>query len=205
MIGYIEGKLIKKNVDRVIVLANQVGYEVVVPMMVMDRLQEKSDGDDVAFFIYYQQSERQPKPLLIGFSSDLEREFFQFFITAEDVGPLKAVKALTIPISDIAAAIEAKDVEKLKQLKGIGERTAQKIVATLNGKMAKFIECHLVGETGETIIEEFTYPVMDVLVTQLGHKTNDAKKMIKEALQRNPDICTPEELFDEVYRGTDNS
>ncbi len=204
MIGYIEGRLLKKNEDRLLVLANQVGYEVVVPSTVMDKLGEKSVGDEVAFFIYFQQSERQPKPLLIGFSSDLEKEFFQLFITAEDVGPLKAVKALNVPVSEIAAAIEAKDVQKLKRLKGIGERTAQKIIATLNGKMARFMEYVPEGDQTRGVDEDFIFPVMDVLVTQLGHKSIDAKKMIREALERNPRICTPEELFDEVYRGSDS-
>ncbi len=202
MIGYVEGKLLKKEEDRILVLANQVGYEVMVPAVVMNRLHDKSVGDEVALFIYYQQSERQPKPVLIGFNTDLERDFFQSFITAEDIGPLKAVKALTIPVSEIAAAIETKDIHKLKTLKGIGGRTAQKIIATLNGKMAKFVEYHSPEEKDMTPVEDFVYPVLDVLITQLGHKTTDAKKMIKEALQRNKSISTPEELFDEVYRGT---
>lgn len=204
MIGYVEGKLLKKEEDRILVLANQVGYEVMVPAVVMDRLHDKSVGDEVALFIYYQQSERQPKPVLIGFNSDLERDFFQSFITAEDIGPLKAVKALTIPVSEIAVAIETRDIHKLKSLKGVGARTAQKIIATLNGKMAKFIDYHSPEEKDSMPTEDFVYPVLDVLITQLGHKAADAKKMIKEALQRKKSICTPEELFDEVYRGTVN-
>lgn len=205
MIGYIEGKLLKKTEDRVLVLANQIGYEVVVPAVVMERIQGKSIGDDIFFHIYYQQSERQPKPVLIGFSSDTEKEFFQIFITAEDIGPLKAVKALTIPVSEIATAIEARDIHKLKLLKGIGGRTAQKIIATLNGKVARFAEYPLTEEQGLAPIKDFTYPVLDVLVSQLGHKAADAKKMIQEAMKRNSDISTPEELFDEVYRGNESS
>jgi holliday junction DNA helicase RuvA len=204
MIGYVEGKLLKKNEDRLLVLANQVGYEVMVPSVVMERLHDKSVGEEVALYIYYQQSERQPKPVLIGFITDLEREFFQTFITAEDIGPLKAVKAMTIPVSEIAAAIETKDIHKLKSLKGIGGRTAQKIIATLNGKMAQFIESQSSKEKDPMIVEDFIYPVLDVLITQLGHKTTDAKKMIKEALQRDKSISTPEGLFDEVYKGSIN-
>jgi holliday junction DNA helicase RuvA len=200
MIGYVEGKLLKKDEDRLLVLANQVGYEVMVPSVVMDRLHDKLVGEEVALYIYYQQSERQPKPVLIGFITDLEREFFQTFITAEDIGPLKAVKALTIPVSEIAAAIETKDIHKLKTLKGIGGRTAQKIIATLNGKMAKFVES--TKEKELMTVEDFIYPVLDVLITQLGHKTTDAKKMIKEALERDKSISTPEGLFDEVYKGS---
>jgi holliday junction DNA helicase RuvA len=202
MIGYVEGKLLKKEEDRLLVLANQVGYEVMVPSVVMDKLHDKSVGDEVSLFIYYQQSERQPKPILIGFNTDLEREFFQYFITAEDIGPLKAVKALTIPVSEIAAAIETKDVHKLKTLKGIGGRTAEKIIATLNGKMTRFIPDRYSEDRESMPVEDFVFPVLDVLITQLGHKTTDAKKMIRDALDRNKNISTPEGLFDEVYKGT---
>ncbi len=202
MIGYIEGKLLKKDEDRILVLANQVGYEVLLPAVIMGTLQEKSVGDDVSFFIYYQQSERQPKPVLIGFNTDLEREFFQSFITAEDIGPLKAVKALTIPVGRIAEAIEAKDAASLKSLKGIGPRTAQKIIATLNGKMAKFVEQPYSVEEEQPLPKaDFIHPVLDVLISQLGHKAADAKKMVGDALKRNKKISTPEELFDEVYKG----
>ena len=203
MIGYIEGKLLKKDEDRILVLANQVGYEVMLPAVVMRTLNGKNVGDEVSFFIYYQQSERQPKPVLIGFNNDLEREFFQNFITAEDIGPLKAVKALTISVGEIAAAIEAKDVAKLKTLKGVGARTAQKIIATLNGKMAKYMDA-VRPQAEDNPEADFIRPVLDVLVAQLGHKPADAKKMVGEALKRNHDISTPEELFEEVYKGSEN-
>ncbi len=204
MIGYIEGKLLKKDEDRILVLANQVGYEVMLPAVVMNTLNDKDVGDEVSLFIYYQQSERQPKPVLIGFNNDLEREFFQYFITAEDIGPLKAVKALTISVGEIAAAIEAKDVGTLKHLKGIGPRTAQKIIATLNGKMGRFVDGSRPPASDNLPEADFIRPVLDVLVSQLGHKPADAKKMIGEALKRNHKIGTPEELFDEMYKGSQN-
>ena len=49
--------------------------------------------------------------------------------------------------------------------------------------------------------EDFTGLVLDVLTRQLGHKAADAKRMLEEALKRNPAIASPEELFDEIYRG----
>ena len=102
---------------------------------------------------------------------------------------------------EIARAIESKDINRLTQLKGIGTRTARKIVATLEGKVSKFAlirksEMPVVPE-----IEDITKPVLDVLTTQLGHKATDARRMVLEAMQRNPAITTPEQLFEEVYRG----
>jgi Holliday junction DNA helicase RuvA len=201
MIGYIEGKLLKREEERVLILANQLGYEVLLPAVVMDTLQSKEIGDSVELFIYFHQTERQPKPVLIGFNMEVEKEFFQYFISVEDIGPMKAVKAMNIPVRDIARAIENGDVTALRRLKGVGSRTAQKIVATLSGKMDKFALIRK-GETRPAPpVEDFVQLVLDVLTKQLGHKTTDAKRMIAGAIDRNPAIQTPEELFDEIYRG----
>jgi len=134
----------------------------------------------------------------------LKRSFFQLFISVEAIGPLKAVKALNIPIGDIANAIESKSASKLENLKGIGKRTAQKIIATLGGKMGKFALIQKPAKQQEDkkpATEDFTEQVLEVLVSQLGHKASDAKQMVADAINRNSDISTPEELFDEIYRG----
>ncbi|MEZ4603279.1 MAG: hypothetical protein R2861_07700 [Desulfobacterales bacterium] len=103
-----------------------MGYEVLLPMFVMETIQAKKVGEAVTFFIYHYQTERQPRPALIGFHLEAEREFFKLFISVEAIGPLKAIKALNLPIKDIARAIESRNLEFLKRLNGIGERTAGK-------------------------------------------------------------------------------
>jgi len=204
MIGYLEGKLLRKGEDRILVLANQVGYEVLLPAFVMNTFRAKSVGEPISLYIYHQQTERQPKPVLIGFNLEVEKEFFQYFITVEAVGALKAVKALDIPVRDIAIAIESKNVQKLKQLKGIGDRTARKIIATLEGKMDKFALIRKSQKEEIPIVEDLSQQVLDVLVDQLGYKIKDAKQMITDAMKRNSNISTPEELFEEVYREQDD-
>jgi Holliday junction DNA helicase RuvA len=204
MIGYIEGKILKKEEDRVLLLANQVGYEILLPTVVMETLKAKKLGDEICLYIYYQQTERQPKPVLIGFNLEAEKEFFQRFISVEDIGPLRAVKALNIPIRDIARAIETRNIETLKQLKGIGNRTAQKIIATLEGKMGKYALIPKEEQAHDFQPEDFSKQVLDVFTQQLGYKIKDARQMIKEAMQRNGSISSPEELFEEVYRGEQN-
>ncbi len=202
MIGYIEGALLKIYEDRVLLLANQIGYEIVLPGSVMNSLNEKRAGDNASFFIYYHQTERQPKPVLIGFTTEEEKNFFQRFITVEDLGPMKAVKAMTLPISEIAGAIEQKNAKELERLKGIGKRTAMKIVAALSGRMAQFMaqtQADKPKTAPHTAYPDFSGQVMDVLVNRLGHKSSDAKNMIADAYKRNPAIATPEELFDEIY------
>jgi len=201
VIGYLQGKILKKDDDRVLLLANQVGYEVLVPAVVMGSLADKNVGDDLALHIYYQQTERQPKPVLIGFNHDVEKEFFQNFISVDDIGPLKAVKAMTLPVGEIARAIEDRDLEALGRLKGIGKRTAQKIVATLQGRMGKFALMRAEPSPPLQPGASFSQQVMDVMVQQLGHRVADARRMIADALKRNSAITTPEELFEEVYRG----
>jgi Holliday junction DNA helicase RuvA len=201
MIGYIEGKLLKKENERVMILANQLGYEVLLPAVVMESIQQKEIGDPLELYVYYHQTERQPKPVLIGFNMEVEKEFFQYFISVEDIGPMKAVKAMTMPVRDIARAIENRDVSALRRMKGVGNRTAQKIVATLSGKMDKFALIHQGEVPPAAPVEDFAQLVLDVLTKQLGHKMTDAKRMIAGALERNPAIATPEELFDEIYRG----
>jgi Holliday junction DNA helicase RuvA len=201
MIGYLEGTLFRKYEDRILLLAGSIGYEILVPVVVLESMAKKAIGEKIALFIYYYQTERQPKPVLIGFNLEAEKEFFQYFISVEAIGPLKAVKALDLPISDIARAIETADVKTLKRLKGIGARTAQKIVASLKGKVEKFALISGTDRKPKAISEDFVQQVQQVLVTQLGHKMAEAKRMINEALQRNSSLSTPEELFEEVYRG----
>lgn len=201
MIGYLEGKLLKKESERILLLVNHVGYEIMLPAIVMETLNTRSVGDEITLYIYYHQSEKQPKPVLIGFNLEIEKEFFQYFISVEDIGPLKAVKALTMPVRDISRAIESKDAAALKQLKGIGNRTAQKIIATLEGKMNKFALIRKTEQTYESVSEDFGQKVIDLLVSQLGYKPGEAKTMVAQALQRNRNITGPEDLLEEVYRG----
>jgi Holliday junction DNA helicase RuvA len=204
MIAYLEGSLLRKENDRIILLAGQIGYEVLLPFFVMETIQAKAMGDPVALYIYYHQTERQPKPVLIGFNLEGEREFFQQFISVEDIGPIKAAKALIFPIRDIARAIESKNIDMLKRLSGIGDRTAKKIIATLQGKMGKFALIRESEVEAPAPVEDFISTVLNVLVEQLGHRINEAKQMVDEAMKRKPLISNPEDLFEEVYRGAIN-
>ncbi len=204
MIRYIEGKLLKKEEDRIVVLTNGVGYEILLPAIVRQTFNPKRAGEDgeiVKLYIYYHQTERQPRPLLIGFNYEPEKEFFEKFIKVEDIGPPSAVKALVLPIPQIARAIEERDSKTLENLKGVGKRTADKIIATLQGKVGKFAMMREDQIPAEEEVIDFKKQVEEVLVKDLGHKVSEAQRLIKEAILRNPGIGTPEELFEEVYRG----
>jgi len=199
MIGYIEGTLMRRSEDHILLLTNHIGYEILLPAVVMRSLKGTQVGETISLYIYHQQTERQPKPILIGFNLEVEREFFQRFISVEDIGPLKAARALTRPIREIASAIESKNVARLKELKGIGIRTAQKIIASLEGKMGKFALLREDEEQDLPEIEDLEKQVIDVLVDQLGHKIADARTMVAQAIKQGPAYTTAEELFDAVY------
>jgi Holliday junction DNA helicase RuvA len=104
-------------------------------------------------------------------------------------------------MADIARAIEARDVPRLTKLRGIGKRTAQKIIATLEGKLDKFMLDVHPAQKGPAPGVDFTRQVLEVMTDQLGHRPADAKQMIAAALKRKETITTAEELFEEVYRG----
>ena len=88
--------------------------------------------------IHYHATQNQPRPVLIGFTSELDKEFFEKLITVKDVGPLVAARALASPVGDIAAAIARQDEPYLRRLPGIGPQKAKNIVAQLSSKVAKF-------------------------------------------------------------------
>ncbi len=76
--------------------------------------------------------------MLIGFTSELDREFFEKLITVKDVGPMVAARSLAAPVGEIAAAIARQDEGYLRRLPGIGPQKAKNIVAQLQAKVAKF-------------------------------------------------------------------
>jgi len=201
LISFLQGKIQKIYDDRIILLVNGIGYEILIPAYLLEEIRRTTKHDDtLSLYISYNQTERQPKPILVGFKNELEKDFFELFISVEDIGPQAAIRAITIPIREIAKYIEEKDIKGLRQLKGIGERKAEKIVATLKGRVAKYA---LLPEKEEIVrtIRDFRKEVEDVLVNQLGHKIHEARQMIVDALERNPKISSSEELFEEVYRG----
>ncbi len=209
MIGYIEGKVIKTLRDGILLLAGQVGYEILLPTVVLEQMKSDLSDQLISLYIYFNQTERQPKPVLIGFNTEDEKEFFQLFISVDAIGPMKAVKAMEKPIAQIAKAIEEKDVKFLASLKGIGKRTAEKIIVSLYGKTGHFAPIGNYddkdGDSSSYVntsasIQKISEQVVGVLIEQLGYTSPIAKKMVANALERDSSIITPEQLFDEVYK-----
>ena len=213
MIASLRGKLRRKLENRVVVESGGVGYEVFLPPVTLRAVSHAvaDDGDgagDLSLVIYYHATRDQPRPILIGFTGELEKEFFEKLITVKDIGPLVAARALTCSVGEFADAIARQDEKFLRRLPGIGPQKAKNIVAQLQAKVAKFA---LFREASAAAPEPEPVPARDeagirdlvweVLVKQLGHRPGEAAQLITEALRRKPGIQTPEELFDEIYRG----
>ena len=202
MIGYLQGEIIKYETDGILLLVNNVGYEILLSSHTLNSIKDK----EVRLYIYYHQTEKQPKPVLIGFETQEEKDFFQLFITVDAIGPLKAIKALEIQNSEIARAIEEKNVKLLITLRGIGKRSAEKIIAALNGKVGKFISSDTnifqgdLGNKESNLLNSIEDQVVNVLVGQLGYSERDSKILIAEALKENSEISTAEQLFDDVFK-----
>ena len=204
MIRYLTGTVIKTEQNKIVLLVGGVGYEVLLPEIVrLHLMQTDCLNTTVELFISFHQTVQQPKPVLIGFTTELELEFFESLIKVKDIGPTMACRALTLPIPIIARAIEDRDTSSLQQLKGVGKRKADMIVSELQGRLGKFAMMRSDDMPPEKQVSgDLIKQVTDVLMRQLGHPRGEAQKMVQDAFERRPEAQTPEELFEEVYKGT---
>ena len=214
MIATLSGRLRRKLDDRVVLDCGGIGYEVYLPPIAMRALESVTaePGDkasELALVIYYHATRDQPRPVLIGFTSDLDKEFFEKLITVKDIGPMIAARALAAPVAELAAAIARQDEKYLRALPGIGPQKAKNIVAQLQSKVSKFALAREEGRaeppaTAPAVLldaDGLRELVWEVLTKQLGHRPSEASQLITDALRRRPGVATPEELFDEIYRG----
>jgi Holliday junction DNA helicase RuvA len=177
--------------------AGGVTYEVAMPAFAGEWVNRHHIGDEVQVFTYEYASERQPAPTLFGFPRLAEREFFRKFIEVPDIGPAKAVRALTRPVSDIARWVESEDVRSLRQLPGIGDRLAQTIVAHLRGKLVQ--EALLRDRDGEvpSAAPDVRADAIDALIA-LQYGRREAESLVNEALRSRGDLDSLEAVLRHV-------
>lgn len=203
MISRISGKITEKGSNHIIVDVGGISYEVFIPTAVMQRLDENTPLDGSICLLTYHYLQIEPSrgiPVLVGFLNEVEKEFFEIFITVSGIGPRAALRALNQPISLIAKAIDEGDINFLKTLPGIGQQRAREIVAKLQNKVGKF------GLMQDTLQKEKTAKSSDVeeeavaVLMQLEYKKSEAASMIRKAMERCPGAITTEELLNEVYK-----
>jgi len=206
MISRIRGKLAKVTETYALVENSGLFYEIMVPSALGERLKENgSISQDITFetiyFIEAGEKRSSHYPKLLGFMDPVDREFFSLFTQVPGLGVKKALKSLIIPIRDIATAIETKDVGKLSQLPGIGSRLADKIVAELHGKTAKFALSKMSEPLAmkERPVEPFESEAIEVLL-QLQYSRGEAQGMIRRALATKAKITSVEQLIAVIFK-----
>jgi holliday junction DNA helicase RuvA len=214
MIATLRGHLRRKLDDRVVLECGGIGYEVFLPPLALRALEGAEVGEkapELELVIYYHATRDQPRPVLIGFANDLDKEFFEKLITVKDIGPMIAARALAAPVAELASAIARQDEKYLRALPGIGPQKAKNIVAQLQNKVAKFALAREGAPEAPPAppaapdVDGLREMVWEVLVKQLGHRPSEASQMIADALRRRPDIMSAEELFNEIYRAAGGS
>jgi len=205
MISAITGELSRVDDDRAHLKVGPILYELWVPASDLFELQA-SIGEELTFYTILD-LEGDPargnlQPRLIGFLRPEDRKFFNLFTTVKGIGPKTALRALTVPIGEIAQAIEDKDARFLVQLNGIGKRTAELIVAELAGKAKPFATGHAARPAGAGAPSRrpaFEEDAIAALMA-LGERRPDAEHLLDRAKQGNPSLKTTDALLREMLR-----
>ena len=176
-------------------------YEVLVPACDVERMSRRV-GQDVRLhtihFLEGDLSHGQAAPRLVGFGDETDREFFRLFTTVKGIGIRKALRAMARPAGEIASAIASQDAKFLVALPEIGKRTAQQIIAELSDKVGDFaVATSAAGSTEASELTEAAREAIMVL-TQLGEK--HAPELVDRVLAVAPDVETPEEIIQHVYK-----
>jgi len=206
MISYIQGKVLERKPSALLVLAGGLGYEVLVPPAVLGALPEAVEGHEVSLVVYYylQIDQSRATPVMIGFRNTLERDFFESFIQVASIGPRTAVKAMALPVKQIAAAIESGDQRVLTGLPGIGRQKAREVIAKLQGKMSAYLlldggDATFVPTSPGAVGNDLEDEVLAVLL-QLQYTRNDAVQMFKRAMSNTPTPTTVEAVLELIYK-----
>src|SRR5438105_4941493 len=134
MISSLTGELRRVDEDRVHLQVGPMLCELLVPASDVPLLQAAIDEEMTFHTMLYLEGDAgggNLEPRLLGFLRPEDKAFFQLFITVKGIGPKKALRALVLPVGEIAQAIESKDAKFLVELPQIGKRMAELIVAEL--------------------------------------------------------------------------
>jgi holliday junction DNA helicase RuvA len=133
-INYIKGHVSSKNPAFMILEANGIGYGLYVSLQTFSKIGDQTEAQLFIESVYI----RDDNPRYYGFADEEERELFRKLISVSGVGGASALLMLSsMSASEIAGAINTANVTLLKSIKGIGDKTAQRIVVDLKGKMGK--------------------------------------------------------------------
>lgn len=204
MISGITGKLTSVFEEHVILKAGFFEIEVMIPEYTRRKIQMLVGQDVSLFTIFYldgNPAQGRLTPKLIGFQTDFEREFFELFCSVDGVGSKKALRAMVHPVEEVAYAIKEQDAKFLATLPGVGPATAERIIAKLRRKVAKFaLYSPAAGDFGAAAPTEpgIMADAFQALLV-LGHSEVEARKKIEKLTQTGQEFQTVQEVIDAIY------
>jgi Holliday junction DNA helicase RuvA len=210
MIASLTGELRHTDEDRVHLAVGPIVYELLVPSADLDVLQA-AVGKELTFhtLMYFQGDAGggNIEPRLIGFLRLQDKKFFEKFITVKGIGPKTALRALTVPVGEIAAAIEAKNTRFLIGLNGIGRRTAELMIAELAGKVAHFagsVDAAAISASASSASRRWSAEEQAALAfatsPQIGLRLADAEKLLERVKSTDATLATAEQILPEMLK-----
>ncbi len=191
MISFLRGTVAEALPQRLVLDVNGVGYEVQIPLSTFDAL-NPLEGQVVQLKTHLHI--RENAQVLYGFATDAERDMFCLLIErVSGIGPSTAISLLSgLPISAFKAAVVSGDVQAIARAKGVGKKTAERIVLELKDKIgvASTWEAQQQGTTTQAAGDA------ELALVALGFKQVEARKAITALVKKNPQAGT-----DELIRG----
>ena len=193
MIAYLKGKLVRKEPSHVIVEVNGIGYHVAISL---NTFSEIKDQEVIQLSTYLHV--REDAHVLFGFASDIEKQMFQHLISVNGVGPSTAMVVLSyLPPQELKMAIVSENTTALQAVKGIGGKTAQRLILELKDKLRKdtLEEPGKPGTSYNTVKNE----ALTALVT-LGIPKATAEKSVDTVLKRSGNSISLEDLIKQALK-----
>lgn len=192
MIFSLKGIVQELTPTYVVIEVNGVGYYVGISLQTSKRL---SLGKEV--FLFTQQIIREDAHLLFGFYTKEEKEMFNLLISVNGVGAVSALILLSsLDLKDIAQAILNKNSALLQKVKGIGAKTAERIIVDLRDKVEKFgVSAENISAFADNKVKEESLSALEVL----GIPKKMSEKIADRILKQNPDLQT-EELVKQILK-----
>ncbi|MBK22242.1 MAG: Holliday junction branch migration protein RuvA [Flavobacteriales bacterium] len=181
MIHHIKGRLVEKSPTHAIIEASGVGYFVNISLITFSKL-----GNDENCRLFTHLSIKEDSHTLYGFAEKSEREIFRQLISVNGVGASTArIMLSSMTAEEITTAIVTGDVNALKSIKGIGAKSAQRIIVDLKDKLGKIdgIEQNILTFANNTNRDE----ALSALLA-LGFIKNSVEKILNKVLKAQPDL-----------------
>lgn len=197
MIVYLNGVLAEKNPASVTVECGGVGYGALIPLSTFDRL--PATGSAVKLFVYH--AVREDDEVLFGFATPEERDMFAKVTAVSGVGPKTALAVLSgFTTGDLQLAIAQGDAKRIATVKGVGKKTAERIVVELKDKVNP-IEALANSSVASTGKQSSVLRDAMLALTALGFSDDKARKMVSDVLEADPQVSDTETVVKRALGG----